>query len=82
MIYIDPKTLEVKGEIRWLTTEAHPKIKLVGCIYWFLMVKFKICEQIDSTTFEITDCRKKVFRFIAKDDISAQDWIAAIEGVL
>ncbi len=32
LIYIDPKTLELKGEIKWLSNEPHPKVKQVGDI--------------------------------------------------
>ncbi len=37
------------------------------------------CFQLDATCFEIVDCRKKVYKFFVKDDVSVAEWIAAIE---
>jgi len=61
-VYVDPKSLEVKGEIQWNSRDYDVK-------------------RVDNFTFEIMD-GKRAFKFIAKDGLTADQWINAINSVV
>lgn len=40
-----------------------------------------LAQQVDETTFEVTEAAKKVYRFICKDHLTAANWVTAISNI-
>lgn len=64
IIYLDPETFELKGEIVWTKEDkCYPQVK-----------------KVNDSSFDIVDCRHRTYRFIPKDEKTVDDWISLINN--
>ena len=62
---------------------CEPKsVKQKGQIEWKSSEAHPVLKVVDDFTFEVVDCRGKVYRFVCKEDSdSAKAWVDAINDV-